>query len=141
MKRRYFLITMVILSFLSCSLKSNYTYYSYNNTTITRKDNGNEIYLYPGRFNNEDSLPDAYVKATYRGLEGYMECLVIFKENGNIEIIREGGTFDTINTGLKIKLVEISNPDFIKWHEKKKGNYNNILQLNSALNIEMQVNK
>lgn len=142
MKRVHFLEIVAILSLVSCSKTNNYIYYTYNNTTITRIDDGTDIYLYPGRLRTDDSLPNTYVKARYQGFDGYMECLAIFKDNGNVEIIREGAIFDTINTGMKIRMIEFSNiTNSINWYEKKKGNYNNIIKLSSALNFEIKQNK
>ena len=68
-------ISVILLCVLfSCSEKEKLIYYTYNDTTITRLDKGNEIFLYYGRFENKNSLPQSYIKATYSGFDGGMNC-------------------------------------------------------------------
>lgn len=141
MRIRSLLIFLLLISILSCSTSENYIYYNYGGTTLTRIDEGNEIFLYYGKFDSRDSLPDAYLKATYHGFDGGVNCLLIFKDNGNVEIVRISGSLDITNMGEKLRLIDFkSNRDFINWHDKKRGNYKNIIQLDNALKYEKKWN-
>ncbi len=132
----------IILFFASCATEQKFIYYTYKNITISRLDNGNEIFLYFGKQKDINSLPKSYVKARYSGFDGLMSCYLIFRENGSVDIINIEGHFDTIKTGEKMRLMKFnSNIDFIKWNDKIKDSYNNIIELSDVLKNEIKRNK
>lgn len=68
-------ISIVLLCvFFSCTVNAKFIYYTYENTTITRIDKGNEIYFYYGKFESINSLPKSYIKSTYNGFDGIMDA-------------------------------------------------------------------
>jgi len=141
MKITHLLSFLIIFFFASCSTP-DYIYYTYDGTTVTRIDDEDGIYFYHGRFNNGDSLPNSYLKATYKGRDGYMEGYLVFKDDNNVDLIRTGGIWDTINAGKHLKLTRFKdNAASIKWNDEKEGNYNNVFQLSSAPESEIRWNK
>ena len=125
---------------LSCTKSNNYIYYSYGNTTITRIDEGTNIYFYYGRY--EDVLPRSYIRASYHGFDGLMSCYLIFNDNGIAEIVDMEGSFEIINSEKKIKLIKFNNNmDFIRWEKKIKLNHNNVIELSNVLKIEIARNE
>lgn len=139
---RNILIFTFNLILTSCKQKERFIHYSYENATITRLDKENNSYLFYGKYENIDSLPKKYIKATYNGFDGLMSCYLLFEKNDKVEIVAVEGDFDTINSGDKMKLISFNeNIDFIKWHEKMKANYNNTIELSDIVNLEIKRNK
>jgi hypothetical protein len=130
---------VLLLMLFSCSDNHNLIYYSYNNTTVTRIDRGNEIYFYFGRLRASDPLPKPDLKATYRGRDGIMDAYLIIG-NQDVEIINLGDSFERISPNKKMRLKEFkSNPDFIKWKEQH-GKDKNIYRLSDAIDHEIKIN-
>lgn len=139
---KFTFLIFLILSF-GCEMKNeNIIYYNYNNITITRVDNGNEIRFYYGKFKNLNSLPKSYIKSTYNGFDGLMSCFLIFKNNKSVEFIKMDGSFEKINTNENLKIIEFNNNiDFIKWNDKIQNKYKNVIELSNVLKIEIKRNK
>ena len=140
MKKILFLLLFSF--FLSCSKKENFIYYTYNNVTITRLDKGNEMILYFGKQTSLKDLPKSYLKAKYNGFDGLISCYLIFNDSANVEVVTVEGIFDTIKTGNKLRLVKFNNNlDFIKWNDKIKNNYKNIIELSDVVKNEIRRNE
>jgi hypothetical protein len=138
--KKYIIIILFFLT-LSCSERENIIYYTYNNTTVTRIDKGNEIYFYYGRLENIKLLPKPYIRATYSGFDDYIDAYLIFDKNKNVKIIRLNGLFDEINIEdniLKLEKFE-HNIDLINWTENI--NYKNVCRLSNTVEIEIKRNK
>lgn len=126
----------------ACSSEENYIYYSYNKTTITRVDKGNNIFFYYGKYKKEEPLPKSYVEETYSGFDGGMDAFLIIKDDGKAEIVPVGGLFKIINKKDNLFLNEFkSNIDYINWEKSIKGNYLNVCRLSNVLKVEIRINR
>nr|MBU3857636.1 hypothetical protein [Flavobacterium sp. MC2016-06] len=126
----------------ACSSEENYIYYSYNKTTITRVDKGNSIFFYYGKYKKEEPLPQSCVKETFSDFDGGMDAFLIFKSNGNVEIVPTGGLFKTINEKDNLILKEFkSNIEFINWEKGINGDYLNVCKLSNVLKLEIRINR
>ncbi|MES2484357.1 MAG: hypothetical protein V4581_00180 [Bacteroidota bacterium] len=136
------LIVIMLFTLISCEEKERFIHYTYNGVTVTRVDKGTLIKFYYGNYNAHKSLPPQSIAASYRGRDGYMEGYLVFKENKVVKIVRTGGMFEAIIPYDSLKLEEFdSNIKFIEWHDKFKGNYQNICWLSDSDKFEIQNNK
>lgn len=138
MKKIVLLLCYFIL--ISCEAKEEFIYYSYEKITITRLNKENEIYFYYGEYKETDKLPNTYIKAS--SFDGYMQGFLIFRESGQVEIIKTEGKFEEVNTDRNnFKLVVFDhNVSYINWQEKIVGNYKNIAEFLTYQNIEIERN-
>ena len=137
-----FLITVILLTFVSCVDEDHFIHYSYDGVTITRVDRGNAISFYYGNFNSSNMLPKQCIKANYRGFDGFIDGYLVFKEDKIVKIIPMGGLFETVGSRDVFKIEEFNNNiDFIKWEDKFKGNYHNIYRISDIKKIEIERNK
>ena len=135
-------IAILFFTFVSCVEEDHFIYYSYDGVTITRVDKGNEISFYYGNYNSTNILPNANIKASYRGFDGFIDGYLVFKENRTVKIIPMGGLFETVSPRDTFKIEEFNNNiDFIKWEDKFKGNYHNIYRISDIKKIEIERNK
>lgn len=139
MKKIVLLLCYFIL--ISCEAKEEFIYYSYKKVTITRLNKENEIYFYYGEYKEIDKLPDTYIKVS--SFDGYMQGFLIFRESGQVEIIKTEGKFEEVNTDRNnFKLVVFDhNVSYINWQEKIVGNYKNIAEFLTYQNIEIERNR
>lgn len=136
------ILTLSIFLFISCSRKDKLIYYSYNNISITRLDNGNEIRFYLGKFSNPKLLPQSYIRCTYKGFDGFVDGFIEFEESGVVSLIRYGGLFEEVNTNAKFKIKTFEHmSDFKTWSERIKDNYKNIYRISELPSAEIEENK
>lgn len=135
------LVLTLILSFVSCSKRNNFIYYTYNTITVSRLDKDNHIFFYYGKIETTNHLPESYIEATYSGFDGLIWGYLIFKENKNIEIKVLEGDFNKINGNSNIEIIKEDNQDYINWDNKGKRNYDNVLEFRDVIKAEVKVNK
>ena len=136
MKKYLLLLCLSVL--LSCSPDTKVSYYSYNGVTVTRIDEDTDIRFYYGKIEDFRHPPDSFLRATYRGRDGFMEAYLIFeKEKGSK--IRTVGIFKRHDSHL-IVLKDITNTDIIKWKKRIALNHENVLLVDSYIPAEQKYN-
>lgn len=136
------LSVLLLLLLFSCSDHEELTYYTYHNTTVTRIDRGNQVFFYPGKFNEDDSLPKNYIMAEYRGFDGIMDGFLILNDNGNAEIVRIADHFEEVGHDDRLTLKHFRhNIDMMEWEETIKGHYENVSRICDNKVRERDINK
>lgn len=138
MKKIVLLFCCFIL--ISCEAKEEFIYYSYKKVTITRLNKENEIYFYYGEYKETDKLPNTYIKAS--SFDGCIQGFLIFRESGQVEVVKTVGKFEEINNDRnEFKLVVFDhNVNYIKWEEKIRGKYKNIVRFDDLQKLEIERN-
>jgi hypothetical protein len=140
MNTLYKLLILVIITFINISCKENkkFIYYSFNETTISRLDRDNKVFLYYGKVTNINNLPISYIEATYRGYDGFIDAYLLFEKDKTVKIIPISDEFIEINKNNNLFL---KNGDNIEWLYKIKGNYNNVYRISNTIQHEIKLNK
>ena len=139
MKNIYFIILSFM--FFSCS-QDAFIYYEYDGVTITRVDDGNQIYFYYGKYDNSSlTASESYVKAEYSGFNSGMNAYLNFQENDIVEVIRVEALFETNGLSDSLILVDMDNIRFITWRDSIRGNYGKIVEVSDIVKLEKKRNK
>jgi hypothetical protein len=119
---------------MSCSGQEKFIYYKNNSTVITRLNAEGDIYFYHGYYNNNETLPSSFIKASSLTSDGLIDGYLVFKES-KVEVIRIEGNFQTHDKSNKMVLREMDNREFIKWQDSIK-NYDNIVRFSDVIDVE-----
>ena len=110
--------------------------------TITRVDKDDRTYFYYGDYRKSHSLPKEYILATYPGFNHVMSAVLTFQKNRQVTFINMGDGLEKIGKTDSMAILSYSDPsDFNKWWDKIQLHYDNIVQVDDALQHEKELNK
>jgi len=129
---------LFVLTLFSCS--SKVTYYEYKGTTVTRVDHDGEILFYYGKCSENSECP--YVKAQYHGFNSGVDALLLFREDGAVEVIPCGmGYFIESNKkNKKIIFKRYNNYVLDSLVKSYNGNFDNLIRISNVIALEKEVN-
>jgi hypothetical protein len=131
------------MGLIGCS--EDYIYYEYDGITVTRVIDGKVSYLYYGHFKKGDKLPNSYIKGYYHGYNNGMNVYLIFNPDKTVTVKRKNGWCEQFGSDSFIRLINIwDNIDkvtSINWIDSIDGNFNNIIAISDAIELEKLVDK
>lgn len=128
----------LFLFLISCQ-QEKLIYYNYNDVTVTRRDEGNQIFFYYGKFTSEN-LPQSYIGAEYKGFDGAVQAYLTFLPSRQVELRRIMGVFTIFGNEKKITIVQEENVTLNPFLETLNGNFKNTIQVSNSLKLEQKIN-
>jgi hypothetical protein len=141
---RFFIITIFFLVLASCKVKnSSIIYYIYKSVTITRVNQDANTKFYYGSFTKEqvDSI-NSFINIEYKGINNGMDTWIIFKDNGDVEIIDYGLGWIT-EVGMKKNNFyhsHYSNENIDSTLDRYKALKYGMIRISDAIDIEKRNN-
>ncbi len=87
-------------------------------------------------------MPPAFMKSSYSGRDGIMECFLVFNKDGTVEFRRIYGWFQELEKNSKVFLNDtMTNKYFSAWSDSIQGNYKNIIFVCDVIEYEAEINK
>jgi hypothetical protein len=118
-------------------------YYEYNGTIITRLSKDGETYFYHGKCDdNIKKCPESFIKAEHSGFNSSLDCFLLFRGNGFIELINNGGGYFTEwhIENKRLFMRKYDNSELPLFHDAFSNNYNNLIRISSSINLEKKRN-
>ncbi|MBT0813067.1 hypothetical protein KIH41_17395 [Litoribacter ruber] len=139
--RRLALCLVLMVVTFSCS-EEKIIYYEYEGVTITRVYSSSISYFYYGRCSGKNpKCSKNYILGTYSGFDGMMRGFLVFEGDSSVKMVKFESLRQVGNDSL-LYLYDFEEPYLASiWYEKISGNYNNIIEVYSAINIEQERNK
>lgn len=131
-----------LFGLLSSCTEEKIIYYEFEGVTITRIYKNAESYFYYGKCNDKKTkCGDSYIIGKYSGFDGLMRGFLVFENDKSVKMIKFE-SLEQIGKDSLLYLFEFKEPYMAgDWHETIRGNYNNVLEVYSVLNIEQERNK
>jgi len=136
---KFIIFLFSILFFSSCS-KIKVIYYEYGNSTITRVDCGNKVFLYFGKY-QDGIFPKNNIIAEYSGFDSSIQGYLTFLPNGKVEGRKIMELFEIVGKSKNLILVEENNSILNPWLDTIHLQYKNTIEISNNLEMEMQRNK
>jgi hypothetical protein len=114
----YLLLASIITVLISCGEPSYKSSYIFDNYTLIRIDEGDDVYLYVG--DNKEN----YIVAHPSGFNGIVSGYIIFNNN-SIDVLPDEGNFKLVGNNKMLQLKEVDAETLLDLDEAKYNLENN----------------
>jgi hypothetical protein len=135
-------VLIIALLLLSCNNNEKVIYYKYNDVIVSRVDkDGTSTFFYGSIKNGKKGQPSIRVK--YSGFDGSLDAFLRFNPDNTVEIINYGGGYfiESEERGRKMYMRKYENPELDSLLKPYQDNYQNLVRLSDATDLEDRINR